>query len=188
MSATLLLATILTLAADGPEPVAPVLDKDYSVAVNRRARGVGLGFSQGLWGRGFGQSLRVDVPFGRRVGQFFGLRAHGTVVHGKSPRVDGTDRWDGVVLGGLELFGRSAVMGGVVRAYGGGGVYAGGRPQPTATGAQFGLTGGGHMGVEVFVTPRNAFSIEVGAQGPVHALGLDAGARVVGGWSIYFGR
>jgi hypothetical protein len=163
--------------------VAPVLDRDYVVAVNRRARGVGIGFRQGVWGSGFGQALHVDLPFGRRVGQFFGARVTGTVVHGE---VD--DRYDPVAFGGLELFGRSPVMGGVVRAYGGGGVFAGGRLHPRIEGARYGIAGGGHVGLEAFVGPRVSFSIEVGGQGPVHALGLDAGASVMGGVNLWFGR
>lgn len=117
----------LALVSD-PEPVAPVPDASYSLRVNRAARGVGIGIRQGLWGSGFGQSLHVDVPFGKRVGQFFGMRLQGTVdypMHGP---------FDPVVFGGLEIFGRSPVIGGIARVYGGGGVFAGGRPHPTADG------------------------------------------------------
>ena len=188
MSATLLLASTLMFAGPGPEPVAPVPDRAWALQVNRRARGVGIGLGQGLWGEGFGQSLHVDLPFGRRVGQFFGLRVHGTIVHVSSPLPGGGERWDGVVFGGAELFGRSPVMGGIARAYGGGGVFIGGRPWPTPDGAQFGIAGGGHMGLEVFITPCQSFHVEIGGQGPVHALGRDSGASVMGGMSLYFGR
>jgi len=167
-----------------PEPVAPVLDREHSLRVNRRARGLGIGVSQGLWGRSFTQQLRLDIPFGVRVGQFFGLRAHGTFVHS----APGDAAFDPVVFGGLELFGRSPVMGGVVRIYGGGGVFAGARPNPTDRGRRWGISGGGHMGIEAFASPRMSFSVEIGGQGNVHALGLDAGPSVMGGVNFYFGR
>ena len=96
--------------------------------------------------------------------------------------------WDPVVFGGLELFGRSPVMGGVVRIYGGGGVFAGGRPLPTSRGRAWGISGGGHMGIEAFAAPRMSFSVEIGGQAPVHALAYDAGASVMGGVNFYFGR
>ncbi len=187
MLATLLLHTTLA-AVPAPEPVAPVPDQEYSTAVNRRARGFGLGFSQGYWGGAFGQSLRADIPFGKRVGQFFGLRVHGTVVHSRSTLDDGRERYDPSIFGGVELFGRSPVIGGIVRAYGGGGVFAGGRPLPTPDGSNYGIGGGGHMGIEAFLNPSMSFSIEVGGQAPVHALDHDAGAHVMGGMTFYFGR
>lgn len=167
----------------GPEPVAPMLDRDYVVRVNRRARGVGVGIHQGLWGSGFGQSLHLDVPFGRRVGQFFGARLTGTIVHSAAG-----ERYDPVGFGGVELFGRSPVMGGIVRLYGGGGVTFGGRLRPDAAGQRFGVSGGGHMGIEAFANPRMSFSVEVGGQGAVHEAGLDAGASVMGGVNFWFGR
>lgn len=184
--ASLLLAPSLSLAlagpARGPEPVAPVADAAYSQAVNRSARGLGLGIHQGLYGSAFAQRLHLDVPFGRRVGQFFGLRVQGTVGY----NVRGA--FDPVAFGGVELFGRSPVMGGLVRIYGGGGVFVGGRFAPRVEGARLGVAGGGHMGIEAFATPRMSFSVEVGGQAPVHALGLDAGASVMGGINLYFGR
>lgn len=181
---TLLFSTMMMAAPErGSEPVAPVADREYSVAVNRAARGVGLGYANGLWGTGFGQRLHLDIPFGRRVGQFFGLRLQGTLVH-----TGAGDRYDPVAFGGLEIFGRSPVMGGLVRMYGGGGVFAGGRPLPTGEGRPWGIAGGGHFGIEAFINPRMAFAVEVGGQSPVHALGLDAGASVMGGVNFYFGR
>jgi hypothetical protein len=184
LAASSLLWSMFLVAA--PEPAAPVPDAAYTRRVNWIARGVGVGIRQGLWGAGFGQSLHVDVPFGRRVGQFAGLRVHGMVVHPTS-LVD-YDRYDPVVFGALELFGRSPVMAGLVRLYGGGGVFAGGRPRPTAQGRAWGIAGGGHLGIEFFAWPRSSFSVEIGGQGPVHALDLDAGASVLGGINFYLGR
>src|SRR5688572_11096251 len=117
--ATLAMSEPTQPAARGPEPVAPVLDPAYSLRVNRRARGVGVGLRQGLWGEGFGQSLHVDIPFGRRVGQFFGMRLHGTTLHPPHR----TPGYDPVLFGGVEMFGRSPVVGGIIRLYGGGGVF-----------------------------------------------------------------
>ncbi|MEM6995778.1 MAG: hypothetical protein AAF721_35035 [Myxococcota bacterium] len=198
MDLSLLLCTSLMFAGPsaaapsdtmiGPEPVAPVPDRDYSLRVNRRARGLGIGFSQGLWGRGFGQTLRFDIPFGRRVGQFFGARLAGTIVHAESTLADGAKRWDPSVFGAVELFGRSPVMGGIVRVYGGGGLHFGGRPVPTPQGAKVAVGGGGHMGIEAFASPRVAFSVEIGGQRGVHGLGHDGGASVMGGVNLYFGR
>ncbi|MBX7081797.1 MAG: hypothetical protein K1X88_21515 [Nannocystaceae bacterium] len=167
----------------GPEPVAPVLDAKWSRDVNRRARGLGLGVRQGLWGRSFAQALHLDVPFGRRVGQFFGLRLEGLIVHAAEGH-----RYDGVVGGGLGLFGRSPVMGGVVRIYGGGSVWAGARIAPTHEGRSWGVAGGGHLGIEAFAVPSLAFAVEIGGQSPMHALGYDAGPSVMGGIHVYFGR
>ena len=184
-----LFAQSLTLAvAPGPEPVAPTLDREYSLKVNRYARGIGIGMHQGLWGDGFGQRLHLDLPFGRRIGQFFGARVSGTLVHLESPLPGGGNRWDPSVFGGVELYGRSPVWGGILRVYGGGGVYFGGRPNPTPQGARYAVGGGGHMGIEAFAAPRVAFSIEVGGQSPIHGLYRDGGASVMGGVNFYFGR
>jgi hypothetical protein len=181
---TLLLSTMMMSAPErGPEPVAPVADQEYSLKVNRAARGVGFGYANGLWGRGFAQRLHLDIPFGRRIGQFFGLRLQGTFVHSG---VD--DRYDPVAFGGLELFGRSPVIAGIVRMYGGGGVFAGGRPLPNDEGRPWGVGGGGHLGIEAFISPRMAFAVEVGGQSHVHSLGLDSGASVMGLVNFYFGR
>ncbi|MCY1059062.1 hypothetical protein [Nannocystis sp. SCPEA4] len=183
MSASFVAVFVLVLAAPRPEPVAPVPDAAYSLRVNRAARGVGIGIDFGPWGRGFGQRLHVDIPLGRRVGQFFGVRLQGTIVHPVH-----TPTWDPSVFGGIEFFGRSPVFGGIARIYGGGGVFFGGRPNPTGEGARYGVAGGGHLGIEVFAAPWMSFSVEIGGQGPVHALGLDGGPSVMGGINFWLGR
>jgi len=98
--------------------------------VNRRWRGVGIGYSNGLQGMSYSQHLRVDIPLGRRVGQFFGLRVRGGVVHGSML----ASEYDPVINSGVQLFGRGPVMLGMVRVYGGGGPFIGVRPAPTADG------------------------------------------------------
>lgn len=164
------------------EPVTgPMLTREHVVAMNRRARGVGLGYDNGLWGRGFAQGIKIDVPFGKRVGQFFGLRVRTAFVHS----LDGP--YDPVINTGLEAFGRGPVIYGVVRAYGGGGAWIGIRPVPTSDGGTWAITGGGHFGFEVFYTPRSSFTFEVGGQGSGHHLDMDAGASVLAGIVLYLG-
>lgn len=165
-----------------PDIIAPVLDAEDVRRINGYARGVGVGMNQGIWGEGFGQSLHLDIPFGRRLGQFFGMRLAGTFVHGQ---VDG--RYDPVGFGHVELFSRSPVVGGVMRAYGGGGVRLGGRLDTKASGPRYGITGGGHFGLEFFAAPRVSFNVEVGVQGPVHPAGLDGGGNATAGVTIWLG-
>jgi hypothetical protein len=76
---------------------------------------------------------------------------------------------------------------GLARMYGGGGFHVGGRPNPQDDGDTFGITGGGHLGIEMFLNPGYSFSVEVGGQGPVHALSYDAGASIMGGMTLYLG-
>lgn len=173
---------------EGPEPgarpdiIVPVPDAEYARRVNGYARGVGIGFQQGIQGKGFAQNLHVDLPFGRRVGQFFGLRLAGSFVHGSA---DG--RYDPVGFGHVELFGRSPVIAGIIRAYGGGGVRASGRVISDIQGRRYGITGGGQFGLEAFVAPRVSINVEVGVQGPVHARGLDGGGSALAGCTIWLG-
>jgi len=109
-------------------------------------------------------------------------------VHTRSDLADGGNRWDPALFGGAEFFGRTPVMAGLLRMYGGGGLFFGGRPLPTPEGATYGLGGGGHFGLEAFLNPRMSFTFEVGGQAPVHGLSHDAGAHVLGGVHFYFGR
>ena len=84
MLVTLLIATALS----APDPVAPVLDQDFVERVNRNWRGLGIGYDNGLWGSSaagsaFAQGIKVDIPFGPRVGQFVGVRVRALVAHGE---------------------------------------------------------------------------------------------------------
>ncbi len=167
-----------------PAPVlGPRFDDAHIDRVNRNLRGVGIAFDQGLWGSGFGQSLKLSLPFGKRVGQFFGVRLRALAVYGLHD-------FDPIYGGGAEIFGRTPVFLGLLRAYGGGGVWAGRRPfMPEGdTSKSWGLGGGGHFGFEIVISPRTAFTLEVGGQSPMHALGLDAGASVMGGIALYLGN
>lgn len=182
--------SVVTPAAEpAPSAPAPILgpkfDEAYVDRINRNYRGFGLGFDQGLWGHGFGQTLKILIPFGKRVGQFFGLRLRGIAVYDVT-----NNPLDTAFAGGLELFGRSPVYLGLVRIYGGGGLWAGGRPfRPASDSSRgFGVAGGGHFGVEFVLTSRVGMTIELGGKSPVHALGLDAGATVTGGMMVYLGN
>ncbi|MCB9750009.1 MAG: hypothetical protein H6713_08405 [Myxococcales bacterium] len=165
--------------------IGPAITEDHIRDINRKWAGLGLGYHNGLWGRGYAQGLKLDIPFGRRVGQHFGMRVHGTLVH---PPVGTGGIYDPVINTGLELFGRGPVWLGILRAYGGGGAWLGIRPNPTGEGKDYQFTGGGHLGVEVIVAPRMSFTIEIGGQGPGHGLrNDDAGASVMGGFMVYLG-
>jgi hypothetical protein len=153
--------------------------------INRRWSGVGVGYDNGIWGGIYGQSVKVSIPFGRNLGRYLGMRIRGMVVH----HVDSAaDQYDPVINVGGELFGRSPVWWGVLRVYGGGGLWAGIRPKPTSSGAQYRLAGGGFVGFEAFAAPFMAFTFEVGGQAPGHGGGVDAGGSVMGGMMFYFGR
>jgi hypothetical protein len=170
-------AMLAASAFASPEPVVPELDREHAVRINRNWRGLGIGYDNGLWGSGFAQGVKLDVPFGPRVGQFLGVRLRGVMVHphgGPGP----------VGFGGAELFGRGPVLAGVVRVYGGGGAWYGGvlGGDEEAT-----LAGGGHSGVEVLLNPRMSFSFEVGGQSPVDPGARTAGASVMAGSTVYLG-
>ena len=153
--------------------------------INRRWSGVGVGYDNGLWGGKYGQSIKVSIPFGRNLGRFLGMRVRGMLVHHID---DVADQFAPVVNVGAELFGRSPVWWGVLRVYGGGGLWAGIRPNPTSSGARYRLGGGGFVGLEAFAAPFMAFTFEVGGQAPGHGLGVDAGGSAMGGMIFYFGR
>jgi len=177
---TCLFALFLTAEAAPPE-IGPLATEEWVRETNARWRGVGIGYDNGLWGSRFAQGLKVDVPLGNRLGQFLGVRARGTLVHN-----DANAQFAPVAMGGLELFGRGPVLLGVLRVYGGGGLYYGGPVGGEAAPAT--LAGGGHYGVEFLVSRRASFSFEVGGQGPLHPQEIDAGASVMAGSTVYLGR
>lgn len=86
--------------------------------IQNRWSGFGIGYDNGLWDGSFGQTLKLSIPFGRRLGRFFGARIRGGVVH-YTNFPDGGDRYDPVINVGGELFGRTPVWWGVLRVYGG---------------------------------------------------------------------
>jgi hypothetical protein len=95
---------------------------------------------------------------------------------------------DPVFNSGLELFGRSPVLLGLLRVYGGGGAWVGARLRPSDVGRTWRVGGGGHFGVEFAISSRASLQFELGGQAPGHALGYDAGASVMGGVMVYTGR
>ncbi|MEJ7734185.1 MAG: hypothetical protein WKG00_33945 [Polyangiaceae bacterium] len=166
-------------ADEPPPPSAAQPDTAHAERVQRGAEGFGIAVDNGLWGTGFASGLRLEIPFHRH----FGLRARGLIAYGPATQPD----FDPAVFGGVEVFGRGPVMFGLARLYGGGGVHIGGRPNPADDGDSFGVSGGGHMGIEVFMSPSYSYSVEIGGQGGVHALQYDAGASVMGGMTWYLG-
>ena len=187
---TLALATALLLSSPtasaapvGP-PDGPELSSAYVAEVNDRWGGVGLGFDMGLWGSRFGTSFKADLPFGSgRVGQHLGMRVRSLSIHD-----DFEGSFNPVVAGGAELFGRGPVVLGIVRVYGGGGFYYGGTLGRTEHVYAPALVGAGHFGLEVAASPRQSFTFEVGGQGPMSAEGIDEGASVMAGTTLYLGK
>lgn len=152
--------------------------------VQNRWSGVGVGYDNGIWGGHYGQTLKFSIPFGRKIGRFFGVRARAGVVHYTTVP---ENHYDPVINLGGELFGRTPVWWGILRAYGGGGLWAGLRPNPTE-GGELGLGGGGHFGLEIFAAPFMSFTFEIGGQAPGHSRGVDGGGSAMGGLMFYFGR
>jgi hypothetical protein len=136
-------------------------------------QGLALGYENGLFGDGFGQGLRLKLPFTQHWGVV--ARALSVIDEGAPGRFD----WS---LGGrLEVFGQSPVFLNLVRLYGGGGPQffrglRGGRE------GQSGWGGGGQFGFEFFQSPRVSLFLEVGGQGGDGQVG---GATVLAGINIY---
>ncbi|MCA9714450.1 MAG: hypothetical protein H6713_14355 [Myxococcales bacterium] len=172
-------------ARAGAAPViGPMPTKEYVTEVNRYARGPNLGVEFGMWGTGMINGLKTDIGWGKRLGQFLGTRV--SFRYFTPLRFEGA--FDPLLFASVELFGRSPVLMGVARLYGGGGVFFGGRPSPQSPGDAFGVTGGGHMGFEFFLNRKFSFTLELGGQGPMHVRSYDAGVSVVGGVVFYFVR
>lgn len=162
----------------------PVPGPEYTAAVNEQAKRVCLSYQNGLWGSKFAQALRIDLPFGPKLGRYLGADVRGLFVH-----TDGDPTLDYDPLIGLDVgfFGRGPVLFGVIRLYGGGGLIVGIRPGSGVT-DRVKISGGGHLGVEFFASPYQSFAIEIGGQGPGHATGEDGGASVMGIMNVYPGR
>jgi hypothetical protein len=180
LAAALPLALVLALTSSlaAAQPAEPREDRVVSHAQN-----LGVGLDWGAWGQGFAQSIHVDAPlFGGRRGGAFGLRVRGVMVYGPAT----ASRFDPTVFGDLELFGRGPVLLGLARVYGGGGLFVGAAPLALPrTDRNVRVSGGGHMGIEVFASPYNSFYVEVGGQAPLHPTRYDAGASVMGGMTFY---
>lgn len=130
----------------------------------RTGQGVAIGYENGAFGRGFGQGLRLKIPFN----QHWGTRIRVLSVVGTD---SAADEFQFDMGGRLELYGESRVLMNLVRLYGGGGVQL----FDQVSGPQRGEVswgGGGQFGFEFFLSPKTAFFIEVG--------GNDGGARLTG--------
>lgn len=171
----LALLTLSHMALAAPEPVTgPRFDDDFVEDVNRKWRGLGIGYDNGLWGSHFAQSLKFDIPFGPKVGQFWGLRLKGQQLHA----LPGSDVW--LMGGGGEIFGRGPVVHGIVRTYGGGGAWV-----MSDLDGETAVSVGGHFGVETYFHRRGSLHIEIGGQSG--AFSSDQGASVVAGTTFYLG-
>ena len=184
--------------------VGPTLTRERVERINQSAERVSLGYSIGYWGNGFGQDIRLHVPLGqkKRVGlRFRAIWGHGAFV----PRAedDAGNKiagYDPVIIPTLEFFYRSPVLLGLIRVVGGGGFWFGIRPFPMdiddpetearedAVFSRLPVVGGGHVGFEIFHKPSHSFFLEVGGQGPAHALWSDGGASILAGSVWYLGR
>lgn len=177
--------TAVAVTSSRPAPaLGPFPTSEYIETVNRFARGPGLGLQFGNWGKGGHLGLRTDIPFGWHYGQYCGLRLGANAVL----PLHETNRADPVVFGAAELFGRSPVIYGLVRFYGGGGLHFGGSPKPVHGGRTFGFSGGGHAGIEFFAAPYWSFTLEIGGQSGLHPSKYDAGFQVNSGMVFYFHR
>jgi len=142
--------------------------------------GVALGYENGLWGYGYAQGLTVQIPFGPEVGRHWGARLRGQYT------LDGVTAGSRTFRAGVEVFGRGPVVAGILRVYGGGGLYLGVWAAGDTDKRPL-LTGGGHYGIEAAVSRRVAFTFEVGGQGPTFE-GEGIGASAMAGTAVYLGR
>lgn len=174
-----------------PRRTGPMPTQEYIKKVNLVAEGVGVGYEIGFWQPSVAMGIRVSVPLGKKkhVGMQFRVFM---------PMCELEGRFDPVLNFGIEWFYRTPVFLGIVRIYVGGGLWAGIRPRTFSDDqkdealfdkkyARFGFAGGGKFGFEFFVKPKKSYFIEIGGQGPGHALKKDMGAHVMAGSVWYFG-
>jgi hypothetical protein len=191
LTLTLLAATAVAQApsvgARSAEASAPAATEAPSASIvfdeprsPRIGQWLAIGYDNGLWGNGFAQGVRFDIP----LADHFALRLRSLLVNTPQFRSPA----DPVIDSGAELIGRSSVLVRLLRLYGGGGLWLGARPNPTAEGKKVQLAGGGFLGMEAFASPKLSLTLEVGGQGAGHGLKNDAGASVMGGLLYYFGR
>ncbi len=134
--------------------------------------GVALGYENGSWGGEWAQGIRLRIP----IGSAFSIDLRGLVLGGLN-----IDRWD---LGGrLDLSGGSPVFLNFVRIYGGGGVQVF-RPVAGVDQRKVSVGGGGHFGMELFLTPFMSWIFEVGGSSGSQD-GFGAGATIMAGVQFY---
>jgi len=165
---------LVTVAPGEASAQSPELARALAPLSWKRAPGrkVGLGFEEGLWGKSWGQGLRVTVPFAAN----FGVTLRGLYLMDMT--IEGPFTAD--AGGRLDFIGRSDVYFNVLRLYGGGGVQLL-APAANTAGREVQVGGGGQFGFEFFCSPHYAFFLEVGGQG-----GLPSpGATVFAGINFY---
>lgn len=180
---------ILAMCAGVPESAAAQESKPamhYSPeqidTINQSARHVSVGYDQGVWGNDapFIQGLKVTIPFDLH----WGMRVRPLVLHANAPDGD----YDPALIGRIDLYGSTPVLGGIVRVYGGGGPQIGYRPGygPSSAGEELNVGGGGFFGFEFFLSRRTTFHLEVGGQSAAHGRGLGDGHSTMAGVNWYF--
>lgn len=156
-------------SAQSPELQRALKPLSWKKAPGRR---VAFGIEDGMWGKSWGQGLRVTVPFT----SYFGATLRGVYLIDMT--MEGPFTAD--AGGRFELIGRSDVFFNVMRLYGGGGVQVL-APAANTAGREVQVGGGGQFGFEFFCSPHQSFFLEVGGQGP----GPSPGATVMAGMNIY---
>lgn len=118
------------------------------------ARGIAIGFDDGIFGDGMEGSLRLKVPL-----EFWGLGNYGFQV-GPIYMLHHSDSGPNQYFGGrLHVFGQSAVLPNLLRLYGGMGVQV---LSPRENPQAIEVLPYGQDGIEFFMTPRLSFYIEIG--------------------------
>lgn len=181
------------LNANQAKNTGPKYTDEYINAVNLKAEGFGIGYEVGY--------LAPSVSFGMKclapIGDTWGLEFRVSMPQGYM-QFD----YDPCVNFAVGYFKRTPVFMGLFRVYFGGWFHMGYRirviedeknpnakePMMDEKNKRIGFAGGGKVGVEFFVSENKAYFIEVGGQGPGHALQYDAGGLVMTGATFYFGK
>jgi hypothetical protein len=133
-------------------------------------RDFAFAYENGLFGHGFGQGIRVKIPFHAH----WGMNVRGLSVF----RTEAAAEW---ILGGrIEYWGQSPIFLNLVRLYGGGGPQLFVHVKGGNNNLMWG--GGGQFGFEFFANRRMAFFLEVGGNGGGD---LPTGATVLAGMNVY---
>lgn len=154
-------------ADSGAEDTVPgEVTESYMRDVNQVASNrVTLGYDMGLYGAGWGQGLRLRIPFA----DHFGLRLRSIWFHGAT-RPASFDRsgYDPSLVGRVGLYGTSPVLLGVVRLYGGGGPQFAYRPfyDDSSVGSRGTLSLAGVTGFKISAGPITRRSSKSAGRGP----------------------
>ncbi len=180
------------LNAQQAKRTGPKYTDEYINKVNLTAEGVGFGYEVGYWAPSVAFGMKCLAP----VGDSWGLEFRLFMPQGYM-QFD----YDPCVAFAIGYYRRTPVFMGLFRAYFGGYFHVGYRikvvedeknpnakePMMDEKNKRIGFAGGGKIGLEFFVSESKSYFIEVGGQGPAHALQYDAGGMVMAGAIFYFG-